>query len=87
MDETRTFMQIRIYLYTYLYADCNNLSVQQRLLSHLLVYVFIYITNNKFTITYHTSISLYNIHFYMFRPIYVIVKELYFCALFSYINS
>ena len=34
-----------------------------------------------------TVISLYNIHSYMFRHLYVITNEFYICALLSYINA
>jgi len=36
---------------------------------------------------YHNSISLYNVHSYMFRHLYVILREFRICALLSYINS
>jgi len=35
---------------------------------------------------YHNSISLYNVHCYMFRCLYVILSEFYICASLSFIN-
>jgi len=74
-------------MYTYyLYADCNKLCVQQKLLIYLFVF-FAFIATNKYTFIYHNSIFSYNIHLYMFRHFYVIIREFYFTALPSYINS
>ena len=50
---------------------------------HMLCNVFI--TINKCTIIYHNSISLYNVHSYMFWHFSVINREFYICALLSYV--
>jgi hypothetical protein len=36
---------------------------------------------------YHNSISLYNVHYNMFRHLYVFLNEFYICAPLSYENS
>ena len=46
---------------------------------------FVFITTNQWTIMYHNSISLFNIHCYMFRHFYVKIRKFYICALLSYI--
>jgi len=43
--------------------------------------LFIAVISTKWcTNIYHNSISLYNVHFYIFRHLYVILREFYICT-------